>query len=205
MGFKRSLTMIKSLAVAAAVLAALPAFAADYVLDPSHSTAQFGVTHMMVSTVRGQFEKVSGTATIDEKDASKSKVNVTIDAKSINTREPKRDTHLRSPDFFDVEKYPNLTFTSSKVEKKGEKYVITGDLTMHGITRPVTLDAQLTAPRKSPFDGKPVIGVSASGKLSRKEWGLTWNKTLETGGMLVSDEVQLVIDAELREAPKAVN
>src|SRR5512140_3565211 len=100
--------MIKSFTVAAALFAALPALAADYQLDPSHSTAQFSVTHMMVSTVRGQFEKVSGTATIDEKDASKSKVAVAIDAATINTREPKRDTHLRSPDFFDVAKFPQL-------------------------------------------------------------------------------------------------
>ena len=199
------ITSLKPLAVAAALFAALPALAADYVLDPSHSTAQFAVKHMMVSTVRGQFEKVSGTATIDDKDASKSKVSVTIDATTINTREPKRDNHLRSPDFFDVAKYPNLTFTSTRVERKGAGYLITGDLAMHGITKPVTLNAELTTPQKSPFDGKPVVGVKANGKLSRKEWGLTWNKSLEAGGVLVSDEVELVIDAELREAPKAVN
>lgn len=197
---------LKSLFASAVLFSAVPAFAADYELDPSHSTAQFSVRHMMVSTVRGQFDKVTGTATIDEKDASKSKVNVSIDAKSINTREPKRDEHLRSPDFFETAKFPTLTFASTKVEKsKDGKYLITGDLTMRGVTKPVTLTAELTAPQKSPW-GFSVRGVTATGKLNRKDWGLNWNKALEAGGVLVSDEVQLVIDAELKEpAPKPVN
>jgi polyisoprenoid-binding protein YceI len=197
--------LTSSLAVAVAVFTAFPALAADYDIDSSHSSAQFAVKHMMVSTVRGQFDKVSGTASIDEKDPAKSKVNVAIETKSINTREPKRDDHLRSADFFDAQKHPQLTFASTKVEKSGGKYLITGDLTMRGVTKPVTLTAEVTAPQKSPFDGKPIRGVSAVGKLNRKDWGLTWNKTLEAGGVLVSDEVQLVIDAELKEKAKAIN
>lgn len=196
----------RSLLTAVAVLSALPAFAADYDLDSSHSSAQFSVRHMMVSTVRGQFDKVSGTVSFDEKDLAKAKISVTIDASSIDTREPKRDDHLRSPDFFDVKQFPTVTFVSTKVAKgPGGKYLVTGDLTMRGVTRPVTLTADApTAPVKSPW-GKSVRGVYATGKLNRKDFGLNWNKALEAGGVLVGDEVQLVIDAELLEKAPAVN
>jgi polyisoprenoid-binding protein YceI len=152
----------------------------------------------MLSTVRGAFEKVSGTLELDDKDVTKSKLEVVIDAASINTREPKRDAHLKSPDFFDVAKTPTITFKSTKIEK-GErgKLKVSGDLTMRGQTHPVTLTVDsFTAPMKNPW-GIPVRGVSATGKLSRKDWGLTWNKTLEAGGVLVSDEIELQIDAEL--------
>jgi polyisoprenoid-binding protein YceI len=151
----------------------------------------------MVSTVRGQFEKLSGTVDLDDKDLTKSSIQVTIDATSINTREPKRDGHLKSPDFFDVAKHPTLTFKSTKIQKRGGKYLVTGDLTMRGVTKPVTLTVDtLTPPTKSPF-GTTVRGVSATGKLNRKDWGLNWNKALETGGVVVGEEVQLQIDAEL--------
>jgi polyisoprenoid-binding protein YceI len=191
---------------ALATLTALPALAADYDLDPSHSSAQFSVRHMMVSTVRGQFDKVTGTATLDDKDLTKSKVNVTIDAASIDTREPKRDEHLRSPDFFDIKKFPTLTFASTKVEKAaGGKYLVTGDLTMRGVTKAVTLTVDApTAAVKGPW-GKSARGIYATGKLNRKDFGLNWNKALEAGGVLVSDEVQLTIDAELVERAPNVN
>jgi polyisoprenoid-binding protein YceI len=196
----------RSLFAAVAVLSAFPALAADYELDPSHSSAQFSVRHMMVSTVRGQFDKVSGTVSFDDKDLTKAKLNVTIDAASIDTREPKRDEHLRSADFFDVKQFPSLTFVSTKVAKgPGGKYLVTGDLTMRGITKSITLTADApTAAVKNPW-GKLVRGVYATGKLNRKDFGLNWNKALEAGGVVVSDEVQLTIDAELNEKAPAVN
>ena len=172
--------------------------ATEWILDPSHTAAQFSVKHLMVSTVRGQFQTVSGTITIDDKDITRSTLDVTIDANSINTREPKRDAHLRSPDFFDVTKFPTLTFKSTKVEKSDAKLLVTGDLTIRGISKPITLTVEgPTGPQKDPW-GNTARGVTATGKLNRKDFGLNWNKALEAGGVLVGDEVQLVIDAELR-------
>jgi polyisoprenoid-binding protein YceI len=169
----------------------------EWQIDPAHTTAEFSVKHMMVSTVRGFFQKVSGTVDLDDKDPTRSKVDVTIDAASVDTREPKRDAHLRSPDFFDVAKFPNITFKSTKVEKAGGQLRVIGDLTMRGQTHPVTLLVEGPTPAmKAPW-GAQSRGVSATGKLSRKEWGLNWNKAIEAGGVLVSDEVQLTIDAEL--------
>ncbi|MDQ3264417.1 MAG: YceI family protein [Myxococcota bacterium] len=193
----------RSTLVVAAVLAS-SAFAGEWTLDPAHSAAQFSVKHMMVSTVRGEFQKVSGTVSVDEKDVTKSKVNVTIDPASINTRQEKRDEHLRSADFFDVAQFPTMTFASTKVQKgKGGKLKVTGDLTMHGVTKPVTLDVEsLSKPIKNPW-GQTVRGFSATGKLNRKDFGLNWNKGLEAGGVLVGDEISLQIDGELNEAAPA--
>ncbi len=187
-----------------ALLASAPALASEWDIDPAHSQAQFSVRHMMVSTVRGQFDKVSGTVSLDDRDPGRSKVEVTIDASSIDTREPKRNEHLKSADFFDVAKYPTLSFRSTKVEKVGSQLRITGELTMHGVTRPVVLISDgLSEPQKNPW-GQTVRGASATGKLSRKEFGLTWNKALESGGVVVGDEVQLQIDVELvAKAPAA--
>jgi polyisoprenoid-binding protein YceI len=172
--------------------------ASDWEVDSAHSTAGFAVKHMMVSTVRGGFEKVTGTIVLDDKDPTKSEIDVTIDANTINTRDSKRDTHLKSPDFFDVAKFPTIRWKSTKIEKAGGgKLKATGDLTMHGVTKPVTLLVEtLTPPVKTPW-GKMVRGVSATGKLNRKDFGLNWNKALETGGVLVGEEVQLQIDAEI--------
>lgn len=193
----------RSTLVVAAVLAS-SAFAGEWTLDSAHSSAQFSVKHMMVSTVRGEFQKISGTVSVDEKDVTKSKVNVTIDPASINTRQEKRDEHLRSADFFDVAQYPTMTFVSTKVQKgKAGKLKVTGDLTMHGVTKPVTLDVDaLSKPVKNPW-GQTVLGFSATGKLNRKDFGLNWNKGLEAGGVLVGDEIALVIDGELNEAAPA--
>ncbi len=186
------------LALALALAPTALAFASDWALDPAHTTAQFSVRHMMVTTVRGQFDKVSGNVTLDDKDATHSSIEVKIDARSINTREPKRDAHLRSPDFFDVDKTPDITFKSTKLEKAGKnKFKVTGDLTMRGVTHPVVLQVVLTDTIKNPW-GQLVRGVSAEGKLNRKDWGLSWNKALETGGLLVGEEVQLQIDTELQ-------
>ena len=190
----------RSLILGAALALVLPAsaFAADYEIDPVHSSASFSVKHMMVSTVRGQFNKLSGTFLYDEKNPAKSKLEATIDASSIDTNEPKRDEHLKSPDFFDVAKYPTITFKSTKVEKGAKGHLkVTGDLTMHGVTRPVTLDVEgPTAPAKDPW-GNVKVGATATTTVNRKDFGLNWNKALETGGVMVSDEVKITIDAEL--------
>ena len=174
--------------------------ASDWELDPAHTTATFTVRHLMVSNVEGRFEKVSGTVALDEANPAHSAVDIAIDASSINTGNGQRDGHLKSPDFFDVAKYPKLEFKSKKIEKAGAgKFKVQGDLTMHGVTRPVTLDVEgPTAAIKDPM-GRTVRGVVARGKLNRKDWGLTWNKALEGGGVLVSDEVQLEVHAELVE------
>jgi polyisoprenoid-binding protein YceI len=180
---------------------AAPETVSRWNLDPSHSTAHFGVRHMMISTVRGHFEKVSGTVTIDELDATKSQIDVAIDAASIATRDPKRDGHLRSADFFDVENHPTITFHSTKIAKAGkDQYTVTGDLTIRGTTKSVTLDvAGPTAPQTTPW-GMVARGVSASGKVNRKDFGLNWNAAIEAGGFVVGDEVKIEFEAELLRA-----
>jgi polyisoprenoid-binding protein YceI len=189
-------------AVSAAAAAAAPVVAdsaaSTWEIDASHSTVQFSVRHMMVSTVRGQFSGVTGTLFLDERDVAKSKVDVSIDATTINTREEKRDAHLRSPDFFDVERFPKVTFSSTKVTAKGDgRLSIEGDLAMHGVSKRVTLEVEGPTPAfKNPW-GKVVRGASASTKINRKDWGLGWNVALETGGILVGEEVTLHLDIEL--------
>ena len=177
--------------------ASLMLIAAAYSIDPSHTTAGFGVKHMMVSTTRGQFAKVSGSVQIDDADVTKSQIDVTIDAASVDTRDEKRDAHLKSADFFDVAKYPTITFKSTKVQKAADgKLLASGDLTIHGVTKPVTLTVDsLTPPSKSPW-GTTVRGATATGKLSRKDFGLTWNKALETGGILVGEKIEIAIEVE---------
>lgn len=190
-------------AFAAASLFPLVASATPWDIDTAHTQTQFSVKHMAVSDVRGDFQNVTGTVDLDDKDLTKSKVDIVIDATTINTRVAKRDEHLRSPDFFDVANHPKITFKSTKIEKaKDGKFLITGDLTMRGVTKSVTLTSSgVSAPTKNPWGGT-VRAVSATGKLNRKDWGLTWNKPLEAaGGLLVGDEVTLQIDAELN--PKA--
>ena len=191
-------------AIAALVLAApMVAFGAEFEIDSAHSAANFSVKHMMVSNVRGSFGKVTGKINIDEKDITRSTVEAVIDATTINTNEPKRDEHLRSPDFFDVAKYPTITFKSNKVEKAGENLTVTGDLTMHGVTRPVTLTAEgFTTEAKDPW-GNIKRGGSATTKLNRKDFGLTWNKALETGGVVVGDDVSITLDLELNKKKEA--
>jgi polyisoprenoid-binding protein YceI len=192
-----------SLLTASVLLAAAgSARASEWELDPAHTTAQFSVKHMMVTTVRGVFDKVTGSVKLDDADPTKSSIEITIDANTINTREPKRDAHLRSPDFFDVAKNPTITFKSTAIQKvDASHYNVTGNLTMRGVTRPVTLAVEAPATViKNPW-GVPVRSVSATGKINRKDWGLTWNKALEAGGFLVGDEVTINFDAEMN--PKA--
>ncbi len=177
---------------------AAPALVTRWDIDPSHSIAQFGVRHMMISTVRGAFEKVSGHVALDEADLTRSTVEIAIDAASIASREPKRDAHLRSADFFDVENHPTITFHSTRIEAAGDgRYQVTGDLTIRGTTKSTTLLVNgPTAPQKAPW-GTIARGVSATGKVNRKDFGLNWNAVIEAGGFVVGDEVELTFEAEL--------
>jgi len=154
----------------------------------------------------GSLDKVAGTVNLDDKTPTKSTIELTIDASTIDTHEPKRDGHLKSPDFFDVAKYPTITFKSTKIEKSGKgKFKVTGDLTMHGVTKPVTLMVEGPSPAvKNPFGGMS-SGASASGKINRKDWGLTWNVALETGGLLVSEEVKLALEVEVIKAAEVAS
>ena len=176
------------------------ATAATWELDPAHSGIEFSVRHMMVSTVKGRFEKVKGTVELDEKDVTKSTVEVTIDLASVSTNEPKRDGHLKSPDFFDVAKFPTATFKSTKVQKAGKnKLKVTGDLSLHGVSKPVVLEVEgPTDAFKTPF-GTTVRGVHATGKIDRKDFEIGWNKVLDNGGVVVGNEVSLDLNAELTE------
>jgi polyisoprenoid-binding protein YceI len=166
-----------------------------WTIDASHSNVEFAVKHMMFTTVKGSFEGVTGTITLDEQNVANSSVQVEIDASTITTRDQKRDAHLRSADFFDVETYPTITFTSTRVEPDGDDLRITGDLTMHGVTREVVLDAEFSGRGMSPF-GFEVIGYEAKTKVNREDFGLTWNAALETGGVLVGNEIKITIDIE---------
>ncbi|MEZ4706491.1 MAG: YceI family protein [Caldilineaceae bacterium] len=166
-------------------------------IDPTHSHVQFTVRHMMISKVRGSFEKFSGAVDFDEDEPTNSSVDVTIDVDSVNTREEQRDGHLKSPDFFDAATYPSITFKSTSAEKTGENQgKLHGNLTIKDVTHPVTLNVEYAGQAKSPW-GTTSAGFTASGKISRKDWGLTWNQALETGGVLVGDDVQFDIEIEL--------
>lgn len=174
-------------------------------IDPAHSAAHFSVRHLMISNVRGEFTKLSGSAVMDPADPSKSTVEVTIQAASINTREPQRDEHLRSADFLDVANYPTIIFKSKRNEAvELEYYKLTGDLTIRGVTKEVTLDVEgPTPPVKDPW-GNVRAGVTASTKINRKDFGLVWNALVEGGGVMVGDEVKITLEAELiQQAPSA--
>ncbi len=185
-------------ALLGAPVAPLWAQGAPWQIDPVHSTAQFSVRHLMIANVRGEFSKVSGVAYLDESDLARSAVEVSVDPATINTREPQRDAHLRSTDFFDVANHPTMTFRSRRVVPAGEgKFNVAGDLTIRGVTREVTFDVQGPTPAiKDPW-GRQRVGVSATARINRKDFGLQWNKTLEGGGVLVGDEVTITIDLEL--------
>jgi polyisoprenoid-binding protein YceI len=166
-----------------------------WTIDSAHTHVEFAVKHMMISTVKGRFSEVAGDIQLDEGTLTNSRVNIDINVASIDTREPQRDTHLRSADFFDVEKFPNLTFRGTVVEGSVDEFKLTGDLTIHGVTRPVTLDVTHEGRAKDPWGGER-IGFSAIGKIKRSDFGLTWNAALETGGFLVGDDVKISIDVE---------
>ena len=165
--------------------------------DPAHTTAEFKVRHMMITNVKGQFTSIKGVLTLDENDISNSRVEASIEAASINTREPDRDTHLKSADFLDVEKFPTLTFASTRVIRNGTGDLeVEGNLTIHGVTRKVVFAVEgPTPPGKDPW-GNTRLGASATTKINRKDFGLMWNAALETGGILVGDEVSITVDVE---------
>ena len=171
---------------------------ATWQIDPDHSSFQFKVRHLMVSNVKGDFNKVKGAVTMDDKDVSNLNVELTIDASSINTGHAKRDEHLRAADFFDVAKYPTITFVSKKVMKDGpDRLKVIGDLTMHGVTREVTVNVEgPTQEVKDPW-GNFRRGATGTGKINRKDFGLTWNRALEAGGVVVGDDVDIFVDIEL--------
>jgi polyisoprenoid-binding protein YceI len=176
----------------------LPETAQTWDVDAAHSSAHFKVRHLMVSYVRGELGPISGSIVIDDKDLTRSRVDVTIDAKQIATRDEKRDEHLRSADFLDVANHPTITFRSTRVEKGGGDLLrVTGDLTIRGTARPVTLEVDsLTASVSDPW-GNTKRGATARTKINRKDWGLQWNVGLEAGGVLVGEEVTIEIEAEL--------
>lgn len=193
------------LSLATAIAFAVPgtALASEYTIDPAHSNAMFSVKHMMVTTVRGEFEKVTGTLNLNEKDISKSTVNATIDASTIDTDEKKRDDHLRSPDFFDVQKYPTITFKSTKVQKAKGGLKVTGDLTIRDVTRPVVLEVEpLSKPMKDPM-GNIKLGTTATTTIKREDFGLKWNRALESGGVLVGNDVKITLDLEFLQAKES--
>ena len=172
--------------------------AGTWELDPAHTGVHFKVRHLMVSHVRGEFEKVSGKIVYDEQDISRSSAEITIDAASISTRVAKRDDHLKSPDFLDVAKYPRIVIRSKKVEKAGAgKLLMTGDLTIRGVTREVALEIEGPTAGIKDLQGNTRVGGSASTKINRRDFGLTWNRTIETGGVVVGDEAEITIDIEI--------
>lgn len=199
-----------SLVFSAVLLAtgALPSFAqaTAWQIDPAHSAAQFTVRHLMISNVKGGFSGVTSVVILDEKDITKSFAEVTIDAATVNTGEPKRDAHLRSADFFDVERYPTMTFRSKRITPAGEgKFKMTGDLTIRGVTREVTFDVEGPTPAiKDPW-GNARAGATATAKINRKDFNLLWNATMDGGGVVVGDEVTITMDVEMfkKAAPRS--
>lgn len=166
-------------------------------IDGAHSSVQFSVRHLMISNVRGQFGTVSGRVKADDTDLTRSIVEATIDAASIDTREAKRDAHLRNADFLDVERHPTITFRSTSIAAAGERrWRVTGDLTLHGVTRPVVLDVEgPTPPVKDPM-GNTRAGARATTRINRKDFGINWHKTMDGGGLVVGDEIEITIDVE---------
>lgn len=170
--------------------------AQSYQIDSSHSSAGFSVKHMMVTNVSGRFSNIKGTIQYDEKNLANSSVTASVDVNTVNTNEGKRDAHLKAPDFFDAAKYPTMEFKSTKVYKANGVVKVDGNLTLHGVTKPVTLTLTEVSPEvKHPMGGL-VRGAVATTKINRKDFGLTWNKTLETGGLMVGDEVTVTLEIE---------
>jgi polyisoprenoid-binding protein YceI len=193
---------MKRIIVSVAALLALSipgmAIASTWSLDPDHSNVGFKIRHLMISNVKGNFEKFTGTIDINDKDVTKSTVQVSIDTNSISTNVLKRDEHLRSADFFDVAKYPTMTFLSKKVAKAGKnKLKVTGYLTLHGVTKEVILDVEGPSTESKDPWGNIRKGATATTKINRKDFGLVWNAALETGGVAVGDEVTIILETEM--------
>jgi polyisoprenoid-binding protein YceI len=174
--------------------------AGEYVIDPAHTSVEFIGRHLMITKVRGRFADVSGTITVDD-EPERSHVEVAIKVASIETGDPRRDDHLRSPDFFDAEKYPTITFRSTKVEPMtSDSWTVTGDLIVRGVTRPVTLQVEFDGASASPF-GDERIAFSAAAEVDREDWGLNWNVALETGGVLVGKKVRIELNVQAVASP----
>ncbi len=165
-------------------------------IDPSHSNVEFGVRHLMISTVKGRFTDVKGFVQADPANPSSGKVDITIGVETIDTREAQRDAHLRSADFFDVENFPAMTFRSTRIEGQADKFKVVGDLTIRGVSRPVVLDVTSEGLGKDPWGGERA-GFAATTKIKRSDFGLTWNQILEAGGVTVGDEIKISLDVEL--------
>jgi polyisoprenoid-binding protein YceI len=169
-------------------------------IDASHSTAEFSVRHLMITNVKGRFSKLTGSADFDPAHPDGGSFEATIDAASVDTRDEKRDAHLKSADFFDVEKFPTIAFKSKKVAKNDDGYAATGDLTIHGVTKEVTLEIEeLSKVSKDPW-GNTRVGASAHTKINRKDFGLGWNQALETGGVLVGEQVKISLEVSMVQA-----
>ena len=188
---------LQSLALVSSLIA-LPALAepSEWVIDSSHSRFGFSAPHMVVSEVEGEFQTATGKVLLDESDLTKSTVELTIDVNSVNTNNADRDKHLKTGDFFDAATHPQITFKSTKIKKAGKSFKVTGDLTIRGVTKPVTLDVDLSNPIADPW-GKQVRAVKVRGKINRQDFGVAWNKPLDKGGLLVGDEITLNIKLEL--------
>jgi len=189
--------------VAAVFSGSAGAATSTWQIDPQHAFAQFAVKHLMISTVRGEFRGVKGTVNWDDQDITKSTIDVTIDTNTVDTQEPQRNEHLKSADFFDVTKYPTITFKSKKIEQAGPDHVkVTGDLTIRGVTKEVVLDVDgPTAPVRDPW-GNTRAAVNATTKVNRQDYGVKWNANMDGGGVVVGDEVKINIDLEMiKQAP----
>ena len=169
-----------------------------WIIDAAHSNVGFSIKHLMIATVRGSFREVQGSVTVDESDPTTARIDITIPTASVTTADEKRDAHLRSADFFDVERFPNMTFRSKRVERQsGDSFRVIGDLSIRDVTKEVALEVELLGRAKDPW-GNEKAGFEATTKIKRADYGLTWNAALETGGVLVGDEVKISIEAELQ-------
>jgi len=165
----------------------------DYVLDPTHSRVGFSARHAMVTKVRGHFDELEGTAHVDVANPASSSVSVTLRTASVTTGQAQRDAHLRTSDFFDIETYPEITFVSTSVEADGDEWAVTGDLTINGVSKPVTVDFEQTGSARDPY-GNLRVGFEGGVTIDRTDWGLSFNAALETGGVLVSEKIRLELD-----------
>jgi polyisoprenoid-binding protein YceI len=198
----KNLTIMKKLnSLVVLLLIAGSSFAQTWSLDKAHSKLGFGVTHLLISTVDGSFKNVDSKITSSKEDFSDAVIELTAEVNSISTDNESRDKHLKGPDFFDAEKFPTLTFKSKSFKKvEGKKYKLTGDLTLHGVTKSVDLDVTLNGTAVHPYSKKTIAGFKVTGTINRKDFGLAWNAALEAGGVAVSDEVKLDMNIELNKA-----
>ena len=189
--------VFKSLVTLTTVLGASTTWATAYKLDASHTEVGFSVKHLMLTNVKGRFNKVEGGFEYDEKSKTVSKVDIKIDAASVDTNDKKRDEHLTSPDFFDVKQYPNLEFKADKISgvEAGKTFKVPGTLSLHGVTKPVTLEVEYRGTAKDPWGNEHLV-FAATAKINRSEWNVKWNKTMDKGGVVVGEEVSISIEAE---------